>query len=172
MDLLKVLMNAAGSRDLAKLGEQFGLDSSSVGKVMEQVVPALGNGLANNTKAPGGLESLLGALQKGDHQDLMGKVASARDPAVVREGNSILGHIFGSKEVSRKVASKAASESGVGSDIIKKMLPMLATMVMGALSKETAGGQKSESGGLLGSLLGGGSDGGLNDILNMAKKFF
>jgi len=169
MDLLKLLMNTAGSGDLEKLGKQFGLDSSSVGKVMEQVVPALGSGLAKNTNSAGGLESLMGALKKGNHQDFLSKVSEARSSAVVSEGNGILGHVFGSKEVSRQVASQASAESGVGSDIIKKMLPMLATMAMGALSKETGGGQKSS---LLGSLLGGGGDGALDSVLGIAKKFF
>lgn len=169
MDLLKLLMNTAGSGGLENLGKQFGLDSSSLGKVMEQVVPALGGGLAKNTSSAGGLESLMGALQKGNHQELLSKVSEARSSTVVREGNGILGHIFGSKEISRKVASQASAESGVGSDIIKKMLPVLATMAMGALSKETGGGQKSS---LLGSLLGGGGDGVLDDVLDIAKKFF
>jgi hypothetical protein len=170
MDLLKSLMQVAGSGDLEKLGSQFGLGGADVSKVLQQVVPALGSGLAKNTASEGGLESLMGALQKGNHQDFLGKVGEARSSAVVNEGNGILGHIFGSKEVSRKVASHAAEQSGVGSDLIKKMLPAIATMAMGALSKETGGGKEQ---GLLGSLLGGADDGiGLDDIMGLAKKFF
>jgi hypothetical protein len=169
VDLLNTLMKAAGSGDLQKLGKQFGLDGADVGKVLAQVVPALGSGMAKNASSAGGLESLMGALQKGNHQDYLGKAEEARSSAVVREGNGILGHIFGSKEVSRKVASQAASESGVDSGIIKKMLPMIAAMAMGALSKESGGGQQKS---MLGSLLGGGDGGGLDDILNLAKKFF
>ena len=59
MDLLKVLMSAAGSGNLQKLGSQFGLDSSSVEKVLGQVVPALGRGLQKNTSSSGGLEGHL-----------------------------------------------------------------------------------------------------------------
>jgi len=170
MDLLKLLVNAAGSGDIEKLGKQFGLDSSDVGKVLEQVVPALGGGIAKNTQAQGGLDSLLGALQKGNHQDLMAKVEAARSKTVVREGNGILGHIFGSKEVSRKVASHASAQSGVGAETIKKMLPMLATMAMGALSKETQGGQEKS---LISSLLDSDNDGSaLDDVMDLAKKFF
>ena len=58
----------------------------------------------------------------------------------------------GSKEVSRQVASHASQQTGVSSDILKKMLPVVATMVMGGLSK-----QSNTGGGALAGLLGGAS---------------
>jgi len=180
MDLLKVLMSAAGSSDLQKLGGQFGLDSSSVGKVLSQVVPALGRGLQKNTSSSSGLEGLIGALQKGNHQKYLGNVEAAASQAGVQEGNGILGHIFGSKDVSRNVAAHASSASGIGADVIKKMLPMVATMAMGALSKQTGGGSQLQAlagGGqqknILSSLLDSDDDGSvLDDVLDLAKKFF
>ena len=170
MDLLKTLMGAAGSGDLQKLGQQFGLDGGDVTKVLEQVVPALGRGMQKNTAQSGGLESLMGALQKGNHQKYIDNISEAVSSAGVNEGNGILGHVFGSKEVSRKVAGAAASESGVSADIIKKMLPMVATMAMGALSKESQGGQQQSA---LASLLDRDGDGSaLDDVMDFAKKFF
>ena len=71
-------------------------------------------------------------------------------------------------------------QSGVSPDIIKQMLPMLATMAMGALSKQTGGGSqlKSPAGGgspmdMLGSLLDSNNDGSsMDEVLDLAKKFF
>ena len=70
-------------------------------------------------------------------------------PNTVNEGNSILGHIFGSKDVSRNVANYGAQKAGLSSTLMKKALPILATLVMSSLSKKFIGGQKS-SGGLFG----------------------
>lgn len=180
MDLLKTLMDAAGSGQLEKLGSQFGLDASAVEKVMEQVVPALGSGIKKNAISGNGLDSLVGALQNGKHQDYLGNVEAAASTGGVSEGNSILGHILGSKDASRNVASQAASASGVSSDLIKKLLPVIASMAMGALSKQTSGGAQLKSAGssggamdMLGSLLGSGSDGiDMDDVMDVAKKFF
>jgi hypothetical protein len=177
MDLLKTVLNAAGSGDLEKLGSQFGLDSGAVTKVLGQVVPALGRGLQKNASSANGLEGLLGALQKGGHQRYLENVEAAAAPAGIQEGNGILGHILGSKDVSRNVAAHASSASGVGADVIKKMLPMVATMAMGALSKETNGGRQAAAGGkkgsILGSLLDSDNDGSaLDDVLDLAKRFF
>jgi hypothetical protein len=177
MDLLKTLVNAAGSGGLESLGSQFGLDSSAVEGVLGQVVPALGRGI-NKNAGSGGLGNLVKALQKGNHQRYLEDSSAAASEAGIQEGNGILGHILGSKDVSRNVASHASSASGVSPDIIKKMLPMVATMVMGSLSKQTNSGANlvsNDSGALggLSSMLDSDNDGSaMDDVLNLAKKFF
>jgi len=179
MDLLKTLISAAGSGQLQKLGSQFGLDGGAVEKVLGQVVPALGRGIQKNTRSTGGLEGLMGALKGGGHQRYLDNAADAASAAGVSEGNGILGHILGSKDVSRNLAAHASSASGISPDVIKKMLPMVATMAMGALSKQTNAGAKlasqpaGEQGGFLSSLLDSDNDGSaLDDVLDLAKKFF
>ncbi len=104
----------------------------------------------------------------------------------ITDGNGILGHLFGSKDVSRNVATRASANTGIGADILKKMLPMVASLAMGALSQKAAGspmqgaqaqeqnqGQSSGLGGLA-SLLDFDGDGSIaDDLLGIAaKKFF
>jgi hypothetical protein len=50
-----------------------------------------------------------------------------------------LGHLFGSKELSRAVAQQAAAQTGIGQDILKQMLPVLASTIMGGLFKQSTG---------------------------------
>ncbi|MBT8061198.1 MAG: DUF937 domain-containing protein [Xanthomonadales bacterium] len=180
MDLLKTILGAAGNSELSSLGSQFGLDASAVEKVMEQVVPALGRGLQKNTARSGGLENLASALQRGSHEKYLRNPQVAATREGIEEGNGILGHILGSKDVSRNVAAHAAANTGISVDAIKKLLPVAATMAMGALSKKTnsgaqlqqlSGGQEKQS--LLGSLLDSDNDGSaLDDVLDIAKRFF
>ncbi len=68
--------------------------------------------------------------------------------------------------MSRAVAQNAASQSGLDPSLLKKMLPMLAMLVAGFMTKQQgAGGETQPSaaggglGGLLGSVLGGQSGG-------------
>jgi hypothetical protein len=179
MDLVNALKGAAGADALNGLAAQFGLEASAVEQVLDQVVPALGRGIQKNTAAPGGFESLLGALQGGRHERYLGDLASVTSAAGISDGNKILGHVLGNKDVSRNVAAQAAQNSGVSSDVIKQLLPMVATMVMGTLSKQSsahpqvAASAESGLGGMLGSLLDSDGDGSaVDDILGMAKKFF
>ena len=57
----------------------------------------------------------------------------------VADGNGILGHILGSKDASRAVAAQAAAQTGIGADVLKKLLPIAATLVMGSLAKQQPG---------------------------------
>ena len=56
--------------------------------------------------------------------------------AAVQEGNGILGHLLGSKDVSRNVAAQAAGSTGIDSSLIKKALPLIAGLAMGAFGNQ------------------------------------
>jgi hypothetical protein len=178
VDLLNQLVKSAGSGNLQKMGAQFGLDESAVNKILAQIVPTLGQGLKKEAASTGGLESLIGALQGGGHQKYLGNLAAASSETGIADGNNILGHILGSKDASRAAANQASEASGVSSDVIKKMLPMLATMVMGTLNKQTNAGANLQTGsdnplGGLASLFDSDGDGSvLDDAMDMAKKYF
>ena len=58
----------------------------------------------------------------------------------MQDGNGILGHIFGNKDVSREVARRASLQSSVGAEVMKKMLPVAAAAVMGALARRQFSG--------------------------------
>ena len=172
MDLLKMILGANGGGNIRQLAGKFGLDETQATSAVKHLLPSLSQGLKKNVKKPGGLESLLGALQGGNHQRFLNDPSELDQAQATTEGNGILGHLFGSKEVSRNVAAQASTESGIDGGILKKMLPLVATMAMGSMSKQTDGGKKKDMG-ILGSLLDADGDGSMtDDLLNMAKKFF
>ena len=61
--------------------------------------------------------ALLSALTNGNHSQYLENPELLGQQSTVAEGNGILGHIFGSKEVSRSVAGQAAEQTGIGSVI-------------------------------------------------------
>ncbi|MBK7928811.1 MAG: DUF937 domain-containing protein [Bryobacterales bacterium] len=145
MDLLQALMNAQGGGAVRQLSNQFGLGQDQTMAALQQLLPAIAGGLQRNVSQEGGLEGLLGALMNGNHQRYVDE-PEALDPEEMRQdGNGILGHLFGSKDVSRQVASHAAERTGIGSDILKQMLPVVAAMAMGALSKQAGGNAMAAS---------------------------
>ena len=173
LNLLDMIMQAQGGKAAQNVGSQYGLNAKQSQNAVAALLPAISSALKQNTQSPQGLQGLLGALQGGSHSQYLDKADIYAKPETVKEGNAILGHLFGTKEVSRAVAGQAAKKSGVGADVLKKMLPMVATMAMGSLSKQTqqepsmasqlaglalGGGQKQSGlGDLLGSMLGGGA---------------
>lgn len=173
MNLNDLLNSVGGQQSLGNLAGNLGLDSSKTNDLIGALAPALMGALQKQTKSQEGLDGLKNALQKGNHQEYLNNPESMSSAATALDGNNILGHIFGSKDVSRNVAAQAADSTGIDSSLIKKALPFIASLAMGAMSKNSNSGQTLDNSAsdLFGSLMGGdGID--MDDVLNLAKKFF
>jgi hypothetical protein len=155
MNILDSVMNAGNGAAVRQIGSQVGLDDAQTASALSALVPALSGVMRQNLQSPDGLSGLMGALTSGNHQRYVENPAVLANAETVAEGNGILGHILGSKDVSRQVAAEAAAKSGLGADVIKRMLPLVATLVMGALSRQasTGGGASTTSGAGSGGLL-------------------
>ena len=122
----------------------------------------------------------MAALSGGAHQQYLDDPSTLAAEDTTRDGNGILGHLFGSKEVSRQVAAQASAKTGIGVDILKRMLPVVASLAMGALSKQSAAsGYRTDAAagqggvlGMVGSLLDSNRDGSIaDDVMGMLGKF-
>ena len=194
MNILNEILGAGNGQVLDRLGGQFGLDQQQTQSALGSLLPALTRGLKQNMSDEAGLGSVLSALSSGQHQRYLDEPDSFGEQGSIDDGNNILGHILGGKEQSRQVAAQAAQSTGLDLGILKKMLPMVAGLAMGSLSKQASSSgilNQMQGGGGLGSLMGqlsGGGDsplGGLtsfldldgdgsvaDDLLGIAKKLF
>ncbi len=158
MNILEVLLAAQGSGAVTQLGQQFGLQGDQASAALSALVPALAAGLAVNATR-GTAASRTSPRLSGAVATEVTSTTSRRwpVPSTTADGNSILGHIPGSKDVSRQVAAQAAVSSGVGPDILKQMLPVVAAMATGAMAKNAGGaataGLGAPAGGMGGGLL-------------------
>ncbi len=137
MNLLDMIMSAQGGAAAQQAGAQLGLNQQQSQSAIAALLPAISSALKQNTASPQGLAGLLQALQGGQHEQYLENPQMLGQPQTVNDGNAILGHLFGSKDVSRAVAGHAAQKTGIGTDVLKKLLPLVATMAMGSLSKQT-----------------------------------
>ena len=136
MNLIDLVMNTAGGGTVSQLARNFGLTEQQTQSAMASLIPALQQGLSRNTTQEGGLSSLIEALSSGNHQRYLEDQSILGSQENISDGNSILGHILGSKDVSRAVAAQASQQTGIGTEILKKMLPVIASLVMASLSKQ------------------------------------
>ncbi len=181
MNVLEAILNAQGGNLTHQLGQQLGLDDQQAASALSALVPALSAGLQRNASSPDGLSALLGALGSGRHTRYVDDPSQLGRTETMADGNAILGHIFGSKDVSRRVASRASAQTGLGEDVLKKMLPLVASVLMGTLAKQSAGGSPQaglapQAGGgvldMLTPLLDQNRDGSIvDDVLGMASRF-
>ena len=173
-DLISILQQTGGISAIAsQLGIPPAMAEAGAGALLPAIVGGFskqaesGDGMAAAEPAGGGmgggLGGLIGMLGGLGGTGLADNVLSP-EPTNVDAGNTVLGQIFGSKDVSRTVADHAAGQSGLDPALLKKMLPILAMLVTGYLS-QAGGAQQGQPGGggmggilgsVLGSVLGGG----------------
>lgn len=182
-DLLNSLL--ADDSLVEQIAGRFGISGDQARRAIQSMAPALARGVERETQQPGGMDSLITALQTGGHQRYLDDPSILTQPESIEDGNAILGHVFGSKDVSRNVAAFASDKTGLDSSILKQILPMLAPVVMGMLAKQmrgggggqaaAPGGQGGGGGGLidvLGGFLDTNKDGSMmDDLLSMAQNF-
>ena len=148
--------------DINQMAALLGTDPASAQSAVEAALPTLLAGMHNNVQAPNGAALLQSALVQ--HQD--GLVDGGVDATQVdtEDGEKIVGHVFGGQQ--DQLASNVAGTAGlggIGGDLIRKALPILAPIVMSYLAKKIFGpcGQAGGAGGAqtggidLGSILGG-----------------
>ena len=137
MNVLNAIVNVQDGAAVRQLGSQFGLGQDQATAALSALVPMLAAGVQRNIQSEGGLGGLMSALASGNHGRYLDNPTSLGIQSAATDGNGILGHLLGSKDVSREVATRAAAQTGVSADVLKKMLPLAATLMMGALSKQS-----------------------------------
>lgn len=167
-DLLETLRRSGG---LEAVSRELGVPPATVVSGAEAMLPAIVGGFRKHVEAAGGGETGLGALVGMIGSLGGGKLANEvmqPHPSDVSPGNAMLGHIFGSKDVSRSVVEDAASRTGIDPVTLKQMLPLLAMLIGGYLSARAGGSGAAGSGGLsgVGEILSG-SGGGLGRLLDL-----
>jgi Bacterial protein of unknown function (DUF937) len=159
--LYEILDNAHDGDGMDTLGREFGLTPTQAQAAVTALLPAISTGLKQSTATPDGLGNLFRMMgQQQDLQQMYDDPETAVAPAGVAAGNDALSMIFGSPDVSRAVVDQAQRFSGVSSGILKKMLPVLAGILISGLMRSnstgasTAPSPPSPSGGNLGDILG------------------
>jgi hypothetical protein len=162
--------------DLSAIGRQFGLNEEQTRAAMDALAPVVAAGMRRNAQSPEGLQDILGSVLNGNRGRALDDENAVQFDNAKSSGDEILGQIFGSKDTSREVAQQLSATSGIGAAVLKKLLPIVASVVMGQVAKKMGGGSSASGGGLgdiLGDILGGGAQrqqpqsggGGLGDIL-------
>lgn len=151
MQITDLIQSMGGLQSVAR---EFGVNPQEAERGAAALLPAVLGGFKKQAQAPAGIDGLSGMLQQLGGGGLLDNVLSPQ-PTNVGLGNNVLGQIFGSKDVSRTVAANAASQTGLDPSLLKKLLPVLAMMAAGYMSKQSAGNAAAPQGGGLGGLLGG-----------------
>jgi len=162
-NLYGLLTEAQDGEAMARLGRQFGLSTQQTEAAVTALLPAISTGLKQSTATPEGLGNLFAVMgHQHDLQAMYGNPEAAFARQGRAAGTDVLSAIFGSPDVSRAVADQAQRFSGVDSSILKKILPVLAGILISGLMGSKPGKAAApqgpavapQGGGALGDILG------------------
>jgi hypothetical protein len=149
MDILSTILSGQNGVVVQQIAQRFGLSQDQAFAALSKLMPALSQGLQKNSEGGSTLDTLAGLMNQNNPSRYLEQpdAIQKHDPA---EGNALLGQLLGGKEASRALAADVARQTGVSGDLLKSMLPVAASLFMGAVGK-----QAGAAGGGLASLLAG-----------------
>jgi hypothetical protein len=194
MNLVEVIQSQLSDDMLESLSEKVGGSRAQTEAVANGAISTLVQALSKNTQRPGGIESLVSAIDR-DHDgsvldDAKGFVVGHKQPqnAKALNGAGIVRHVLGGRQDS--VNDMLSNLTGMEKGKVSQLLITIAPMVMAALGKARHQENKSASGiqellshtvksetnqrnemGLLGKFLDQDDDGSvINDLMNIGMK--
>ncbi|MBR0556866.1 DUF937 domain-containing protein [Ciceribacter sp. L1K23] len=139
LPLFDMMLQAQNGAAMEATAKQFGLAQEQVLKAMAALTPAFSSGLKRSATNPYDFSALLASMGSANYAKYFEDMTKAFTPQGVADGNTVLQHLFGSKEVSRAIAAQAAKMTGIGQEILKQMMPAMADTLMGGLFKQATG---------------------------------
>jgi hypothetical protein len=163
---LDELFNQIPTQEIAS---KLGVDEGEVNSAIKTLVPVLVGGLHQNAQDPDTASNIESAANNHATSGLLDGGVSV-DQVDEADGSKAIAKIFGGNDTNQ-VASALAGGGAGNSDLIKRLLPILAPIVLAYIGKQLTKGsapaqpqaQASGGGGLgdvLGSILGGAGGGG------------
>ncbi|OAN38786.1 DUF937 domain-containing protein [Mycolicibacterium iranicum] len=153
-----------------QIARRIGADEDEVRSAVKTLLPVLVGGLQHNAQDPGNASRIASAASTHAASGLLDGGVDV-DQVDETDGSKAIAKIFGGNDTGQ-VASALSGGGAGNSDLINKLLPILAPIVLAYIGRKLSGGQgapqgRSDGGGLgdiLGGILGGGQGGGDNPL--------
>jgi hypothetical protein len=143
LPLFDLMMQAQNGKALEAFSAQFGLAQEQMAKAMAALTPAFSTGLKRSAANPYDLSTLMSSLMSGNYAKYFEDVSAAFSPQGIADGQNFMGTIFGPVDVQKAIADQAAKVTGVGQDMVRAMMPAMASAMAGGLIKEMTGQYQS-----------------------------
>jgi hypothetical protein len=139
LPLFDMMLKAQNGAAMDAMAKQFGLAQEQAAQAMAALTPAFSSGLKRTAANPYDFGALINTMMSGTYAKYFEDLGKAFTPQGMADGNAVLEKLFGSPEVSRAIAAQAEQLTGVGQDVLKKMMPVMADTLMGGMFKQATG---------------------------------
>ena len=132
----RILQSAQGKAAIDNLSAAFGLPASDTSSAVASLGDALALRIERNMLSRGGVADVVGLLGGQGNGRASAKTTNLASSDAVQAGNGVLNVLIGNKHVSRGIAARTAADTGIDEDVAKKMLPVVASLMMSGLQRQ------------------------------------
>jgi hypothetical protein len=141
MNVVDIVQQHLGPNEIQQIGQQLGVDPATAQQAVESAVPSIVAGMAGHAQEPQGASAIGGLL--GSYGGILGSLGSILGGAASGDGG-ILGQILGRH--TDTVGQEVQQTSGLDADKTRKLLMILAPIVLAALARRQQQSQQTTQG--------------------------
>ena len=131
------LKSAAGHQLIANLASAFGIDEQNADTAVEALDRELRARIERNMLSRGGVADVLSLVTQPAAASALSEPRDLASPNLAENGNHILDVLIGNKHISRGIAARAASEARLDPGTVEKLLPVVASLMIGQLQRQS-----------------------------------
>jgi hypothetical protein len=130
--------SAAGQDLIGRVADAFSIDEQSARRAVHALSDELAARIQRVMLSRGGVADVVSLVTAPGASRAMSYTDRLSSPEVTANGDQILDVLIGNKHVSRKIAARTVSRSGIDAATAQKMLPVVATLLIGELQRQSA----------------------------------
>ncbi len=131
------LRSAKGQELVARVADAFGIDEQKSSAALRSLSDALNARIQRAMLSRGGVADVVSLVTAPGAQRTLSDTTNLASSDVTDAGNAILNVLIGNKHVSRGIAARTASATGLDAGTVEKMLPIVASLLIGELQRQS-----------------------------------
>lgn len=135
-----LMRQAQGGQALDNIAAATGLSRQEVEKLTATLLPVFALGMQKSAQqwaSPAGFADLVNPEK---FRSAFDDARSAVSPAMTEASRLALEKMFGSGDAAKVIADQAAAASGVGADVVSRVMPAIAATLFGGIAKQIEDG--------------------------------
>jgi hypothetical protein len=133
---LDLMRQAQGGQAIDNLAAAYGLKRGDFEKLMGTLLPVFALGMKKSVADMANASNLSEMLDPDKFRAAFDDTQAAVSPAATEAGRIALEKMFGSGQAADVIAAQASAMTGVGADVVSRVMPAMAATLFGGIAKE------------------------------------
>ncbi|MGE0232072.1 MAG: DUF937 domain-containing protein [Flavobacteriaceae bacterium] len=135
-DFDEIMRRAQNGEAADNLASSFNLSQKQMKTALDMLLPVIAEGFRRNAQNMNTMAGFFDSMSGGRHASYFTNPAEAFSASARGDGNELLGMLFGSNDMMRMIAEQTAKAAGTNAEIIRNMMPHLASILAGGMEQQ------------------------------------